>query len=97
MASSAGIRKVFVRLPSESSEPAILLSQTSPSGHLPVPPPTRWPAFFTLPILPKDHVVWRRLCDVVLFPYCLVEHTLMAVCVLPHNVSVCRKYKVHYL
>ena len=37
-------------------------------------------SLITLPTLAKFQLVWRRLCD-VLFPSCLVEHTLTAVCV----------------
>ena len=73
---------VCVRLHSESSEPA-MFSQTMSDKHPPTPPPSRWPALFTLRILAKFHLVWRRLCDVVLFPSCLFEHTLTVVCVLP--------------
>ena len=49
--------------------------------HSPTPPPSRWPAFITLHHLTKFQLVWRRLCDVVLFLSCLFEHTLTAVCV----------------
>ena len=34
--------------------------------------------------LAKLQLGWRRLYVVVLFPSCLVEHTLTAVCVPPH-------------
>ena len=81
--SSSGYSKsVCVRLHSENSEPT-MFSQTTPDEHPPKPPPCRWPALVALPTLDKFKLVWRRLCD-VLFPYCLVEHTLTAVCVLPH-------------
>ena len=42
------------------------------------PSPSWWPALITLPTLAKFPLVWRRLCDVMLFPSCLVEHTLTA-------------------
>ena len=47
------------------------------------PPLCRWPALITLPSLAKFQLVWRHLCDFVLFPSCLVEDTLTAACVLP--------------
>ena len=47
-----------------------------------------------LPTLAKVSALWRRICDVVLFPSCLVEHTLTAVCVLPEYRSGL-KYNVH--
>ena len=74
-------KSVRVRLHSESSEPTMLLSRTTPDEHLRTPPPTRWPALITLPNLAKFQLVWRRLCDVVLLPSCLLEYTLAAVCV----------------
>ena len=46
------------------------------------PSPSRWPALITLPNLAKYSLVGRRLCDVVLFLSCIVEHTLTAICVL---------------
>ena len=49
------------------------------------PPPCRWPVLITSPTLAKFQLVWRRLCDVVLFPSYLVEDTLTVVCVLPHS------------
>ena len=63
-----------VRLQSESSEPTILFSQTTPDEHPPTPPPSWWPALFTLPTLAKFQLVWRRLCGVVLFASCLVKY-----------------------
>ena len=76
-------KSVCVRLHSENSEPT-MFSQTTPDEKKPTPPPCRWPALITLPTLAKFQIVWRRICDVVLFPSsCLVEHTLTAVCVLP--------------
>ena len=83
---------VCVRLHSESSEPIIFLQQTMPDEHPPTPPPTRWQVI-TLPHLAKFQLVWRRMCD-VLFPSCLFEHTLTAVCVLPEDQSG-RKYNIH--
>ena len=68
-----------VHLHSEKSEPTLLISQTAPDEHPPTPPPCRWPALITLPTLAKLQLVWGRLCDVVLFLSCLVEHTLTAV------------------
>ena len=76
-ASAADIRKsVCVRLRSESSEPTILFSQTTPDEHPPTPPPCRWPALITSPTLAKFQLAWRRLCDAVLVPSCLVKHGL---------------------
>ena len=70
-------------------------SQMTADEHPPTPPPCRWPAFITLPTLAKFHLVWRRLCDVVLSrSSCLFEHTLTAVCVLPEY-QPGRKYNVH--
>ena len=66
----------------KNSEPTVLLSHTTPDEQPPTPPPCRWPALITLPTLAKFQLVWRRLYD-VLFPSCLVEHTLSSVCVLP--------------
>ena len=74
--SPADIRKVCVSLHSESSEPTILFSQTMPDEHPPTPPLSRWPALITLPTPAKFQLVWRRLCAVVLFPFCLVKHGL---------------------
>ena len=87
-------KRLCVRLHSESSEPTMVLSQTTLDEHSPTPPPCRWLALFTLPTLAKFQLVWRRICDVVLFPSCLVEHTLTAVCVLPEYRSG-RKYNIH--
>ena len=72
-------------LHAETSEPTMLFSQTTPDEPPPAPPPCRRPALITLPTLAKFQLVWRRLCDVVLFPSCLVEPTLTAICVLPHQ------------
>ena len=48
-----------------------------------------------LPTLAKVSALWRRICDVVLFPSsCLFEHTLTAVCALPEYQS-CRKYNAY--
>ena len=69
-------KSVCVRLHSESSEPMIFFSQTMPDEHPPTLPPSRWPALITLPTLAKFQLVWRRLCDVVLLPSCLVKHSL---------------------
>ena len=88
-------KSVCVRLHSESSEPTILFSQTTPDEHPPTPPPCRWPALLTVPILAKFQLVWRSLCNLVLLASsCLVEHTLTAVCVLPAY-QPGRKYNVH--
>ena len=92
-ASPTDIRKVYVRLHSESSEPTMLLSQTTPDEHPPTPPPCLWPALITLPALAKFQLVWGRHCDAVLFPSYLFEHTLTAVCALPEYQSG-RKYNV---
>ena len=61
---------------SQSSEPMILLSQTTPDEHPPAPQPCQWPALITLSTLVKFQLVWRRLRDVVLFLSCLVKHGL---------------------
>ena len=45
----------------------MLISQTTPDEHAPMPSPCRWPALITLPTLAKFQLVWRPLCDVV-FP-----------------------------
>ena len=47
---------------------------TTPDERPLTPPPCRWPALITLPTLSKFQLVWRHLCDVVLFPSCLVKH-----------------------
>ena len=39
---------VRVRMPSETSEPTMWFSQTTPDEHPPAPPPCRWPALITL-------------------------------------------------
>ena len=66
-----------------------MIYQTTPDGHPPTPPSCRWPSLITLPTLAKFQLVWRRLCDVVLFrSSCLFEHTLTAVCALPKYQSV---------
>ena len=82
-ASPADIRKVCPMCPPafRYSEPTILVSQTMPDEHPSTPPPIRWPALITLPHLANVQFVWRRLCDVVLFPRCLFAHVLPAVCV----------------
>ena len=46
---------------SESSEPTMLFSQTTPDENPPTPPPCRWPDLITLPTLTKFQFVWRRL------------------------------------
>ena len=67
------------RMPRRIVSPLVL-----PDEQPPTPTPRRWPALIPLPTLAKFHLVWRRLCDVVLFPSSrLFEHTLTAVCVLP--------------
>ena len=88
-----------VRLHLESSEPTILFSLT-PDEHPPTPLPCRWPALITLRTLAKFELVWRRRCDVVLFPSCLFEHTVTAVCVLPEyqfgvNIKYIRTFCEH--
>ena len=40
--------------------------QTMPDEHPPMPPPSRWLAFITLPPLAKFQLVWRRLCGALL-------------------------------
>ena len=87
-------KSVCVRLHSENSEPTMLFSRTTPDGHPPMPPPCRWPALITLPTLAKFELVWRRRCDVALFPSCLVEHIFTAGCVLLEY-QTGRKYSVH--
>ena len=84
-----------VRLHSETSEPTMLISQTTANKHLPMPPPFRWPALITIHTLVKFQLVWHRLCDFVLFrSYCKFECTPTAVYALPEHHS-CRKYDVH--
>ena len=85
---------VCVRQHSDNSEPKMLILQTTPDEHPPMLPPCRWPALITLPTLGKFHLVWCRLCDIVLFRSSLFEHTLMAVCALSEYQS-CRKYNVY--
>ena len=81
-------KRVCICLHSESSGPT-MFSQTTPDDHPPTPPPRRCPALITLPTLARFLLVWRRLCDVVRLPSCLVEHTLMTVCVLcPISISL---------
>ena len=88
-------KSVCVRLHSENSEPTMLFYQTTPDEDPPTPPPCRWQALITLPTLAKLQLVWRRLCDAVLFlSSCIVEHTLTAVCVIPEY-QPGRKYNVH--
>ena len=75
----SGFRKsACVRLHSESSEPT-MFSQTAPDEHPPMPPPCRWPAVTTSPTLAKFQLVWRRFCDVVVFPSSLIRHSLTTV------------------
>ena len=83
---SGHLESVCVRLRSENSELA-MFSQMNSDEHSPTPPPCRWPALITLSTLAKFHLVWRRPCNVGLFPSCLVEHTLPAVCELPEYQS----------
>ena len=71
---------VCVRLHTENSETTMSISQTTPDEHPPTPPPCRWPLLITLPTLAKFQLVWRRLCDVVLFrSSCLLGYTLSAI------------------
>ena len=56
-----------------------------PDEHPPTPAPIRWPDLITLPTLVKFQLVWRRLCDVVLFPACLVKHGLTGAPLLIQN------------
>ena len=58
-----------------------------PVAHSPTPLPSQWPVLITLSPFAKFQLVWRRLCDVVLFPSCLFERTLTAVCVQPEYQS----------
>ena len=77
---SAYSKSVCVRLRSKSSEPTMLISQTTPDEHPRTPPPWRWPTFITFPTLTTFRLVSRRLCNAVLFrSSCLFEHTLTAV------------------
>ena len=62
-----------------NSEPTRWFSQTMPDEHPTTPPPWRWPALFTLRTPTKFQLVWRRLCDDVLFrSSCLFELTICA-------------------
>ena len=75
---------VCVGLHLENSEPTMWFSQTMPGEHRPTSPPCRWSALITLRFLTKFKLVWRRLCDVVLFrSSCLFERTVTAFCTLP--------------
>ena len=77
-------KSVCVRLHSENSESTMLISQTTPDEHPRTSPPCRWSTLISLSTLAKFQLVWRRLCDVVLFrPSYLFKHTLTAVCALP--------------
>ena len=58
----------------------------------PTPPPNRLSTYIILPTLTKFHLVWRRVCDVMLLFSCLFEHTLTDLCVQPIYQSG-RKYK----
>ena len=56
----------------------MLISETMPDEHPPTPPLCRWPVLITLPTLAKFQLVWRRLCDVLLFrSSCSFERTLL--------------------
>ena len=47
--------------------PRLVVSPPSPSlSHPPAPPPSRWPALFTLHPLAKFQLVWRRWCEALL-------------------------------
>ena len=68
-----------VRMPSENSESMRWFSQTTPDEDPPTPPPCRWPALITLRTSTKFQLVWRRLCDGVLFrSSCFFQRTLCA-------------------
>lgn len=69
-------RPVCARLHAESFEPTIVFPQTMVDKRRSTLRPSRLPALFILPTFAKVQVVWRRLCDVVRFPSCLVEHGL---------------------
>ena len=72
----------------------MLVSEMTPDEQPPTSPRCRWPALIIFPTLAKFQLVWRRLCDVVLFrSSCLFEHTLTAVCALPEYRS--RKYNAY--
>ena len=71
----------------------MMFSQTTPDEHPPTPPPSQWPDLITLPHLAEFQIVWRCLCDAVLFASCLFEHTLTVVCVQREYQSG-RKYNV---
>ena len=53
-----------------------------PDAHPPTPPPSRWPALITLPTLTKFQLGWRRLCDVALFPSCLINTAFPMPCII---------------
>ena len=73
----------------------MLISQTTPDEHPPTPQPNRWPALTTLPNVASFQLVWRRVCDVVMFRSSyLFERTLTAVYALP-RVSVLSEYNVY--
>ena len=59
-----------------------------PDKHPQTPPPSRWPARITSPHHANFQLVWRSLCDAVLFSSCFFEHTLTAGRVLPGGISL---------
>ena len=76
-----------------NSEPTKWFSYMTPYEHPPTPPPCRWPTLITLRTLTKFELVWRRLCDEVVFrSSCLFERTLCAT-----RGSDWSYYKIHCL
>lgn len=58
----------------------VFTPETMADEHTPTPPPSRWASLIMVPTLVEVELVWRgRLCDVVLVPSCLGEHTLSVV------------------
>ena len=60
----------------------------------PMPPPSQWPAFITLPPLAKFQLVWRRLCEALLSSSSLARQNHSSL--LPRIVCNVEKYKVRF-
>ena len=61
------LNRFEVRLKLYGVNARLFLSPLSLSpSHPPTPPPNRWSAFTTLPLLAKFQLVWRRLCEALL-------------------------------